>query len=73
MRRTRLTLLVAVVILCGAILALTTRLRRYDARPEVTVDWVGWIFAVLAATGGLALVGWWVIDRERRRRGEISK
>jgi len=67
MKRTRIALAVAVLVVTTVAAVFTMWLRSRDAAADVSVSWISWWLGVAAAYAGLTLVGWWVRDRERRR------
>jgi len=59
-------LIAATVVVTATVAGLTVRLVN-QASPDIAIDWVSWTIAVISAYVGLAMVGWWVRDRERGR------
>lgn len=62
------TLALAVVTLSATVLLASLRLpRQAQLSHQIQVNWFTWTPACVAAYGGLALIGWWAVARDRAR------
>ena len=67
-RSTVINLALAVVTLSTAVLLAALRLHRQAQHSDqIRVNWFTWTLACVAAYGGLALIGWWAVARDRAR------
>ena len=70
-RSTVITLALAVVTLSATVLLASLRLHRQaQLSDQIRVNWSTWTLACVAAYGGLALIGWWAVARDRARSPE---
>ena len=67
-RSTCINLALAVVTLSTAVLLASLRLHRQaQLSDQIRVNWSTWTLACVTAYGGLALIGWWAVARDRAR------
>ena len=70
-RSTVVTLILAMLTLSTTVLLASLRLRRQaELSDQIQVNWSCWALTCLAAYGGLALIGWWTVARDRARSPE---